>query len=227
MFVGGGAGGAGTDEGSARNAEGVVFEGQAWAQRACVAPLSFLRLAGLPVGLCNHPALGCFGTNDLVTMGEYVEFSIGEVFDIDHLVLGGLDGFDEFVKLEVDCPGVAVLGVLNEEDHEEGDDGRSRVDNKLPGIGVVIDGASDRPNDDDSDCRGECPTRTKIAAATVRKLAEVVLMWVLGPGGGFVIHGYSLGYQMQVKALTLLSPLQNPASPGMSVKWPLLSGISY
>src|ERR1051325_6327489 len=49
--------------------------------------------------------------------------------------------------------GVAVLRVLYEEDHQEGDDGRARVDDELPSVAELEERAGDAPDDDDA--RGE------------------------------------------------------------------------
>ena len=44
---------------------------------------------------------------------------------------------------------VAVLGVLDQEHHQEGDDRRAGVDDELPGVGEAEDRPADRPDDDD------------------------------------------------------------------------------
>ena len=41
---------------------------------------------------------------------------------------------NEFVKLDMHCLSVPVLRVLNEKNHEEGNDGCSGVYDELPGI---------------------------------------------------------------------------------------------
>ena len=59
------------------------------------------------------------------------------MLDVDHLVLRLVDGLDDFVQLQMNGAGVAILRVLDQEHHEEGDDGRAGIDDELPGIRVV------------------------------------------------------------------------------------------
>ena len=44
---------------------------------------------------------------------------------------------NEFVKLDMHCLRVAILRVLNEKNHEERDDGCSRIYDELPGIAEI------------------------------------------------------------------------------------------
>jgi hypothetical protein len=48
----------------------------------------------------------------------------------------------------VDDVVVPVLGVLNQKNHQESDDGRRRVDDQLPGIVVVKPGPGSSPHAD-------------------------------------------------------------------------------
>ena len=41
-----------------------------------------------------------------------------------------------YVEFHLDRGAVAVLRVLDQENHQEGDDGRAGVDDELPGVGV-------------------------------------------------------------------------------------------
>ena len=56
---------------------------------------------------------------------------------------------DQFVELGLERGAVAVLGVLDQEHHEEGDDGRPGVDDQLPGIGEAEKRPARGPDDDD------------------------------------------------------------------------------
>ena len=49
-------------------------------------------------------------------------------------VWGRATGYVQFVQLHLHGLGITVLGSLNEEYHQEGDDGRPRIDHQLPGI---------------------------------------------------------------------------------------------
>lgn len=53
--------------------------------------------------------------------------------------------------------GVAVLRFADEKHHQEGDDGRSGVDDELPRIGVVKSRAGQGPDDDDDNGPDEGP----------------------------------------------------------------------
>src|SRR5262245_12348889 len=55
---------------------------------------------------------------------------------------------------------VLVLGALNEEHHQERHDGRSGVDDELPGIGVLEDGPGDSPYEDSAECNRKGPRST-------------------------------------------------------------------
>jgi hypothetical protein len=52
---------------------------------------------------------------------------------------------EQLIELDLNRFGVAVLGVLNEEDHQECDDGRSGIDDELPGIAVLKERAGHQP----------------------------------------------------------------------------------
>ena len=84
----------------------------------------------------------------LAAFEDVVELGVGEVLDADELVLG-LRGADQLVELGLKGGVVAVLGVLDQEHHQEGDDRRAGVDHQLPGVGVVEERARDGPDEHD------------------------------------------------------------------------------
>ncbi len=65
--------------------------------------------------------------------------------------MGTLGGADQFIKLELDRRRVAVLRVLDQEHHQEGDDGGPGVDDQLPGVAVVEQGPGQEPQREDRD----------------------------------------------------------------------------
>jgi hypothetical protein len=79
---------------------------------------------------------------------EAVEFIIGEIFEVDEAVASAADGPEELVQFQVEGLGIAVLSVLNEEDHEERDDSGGGIDDKLPGVGEMEKGTENGPDDD-------------------------------------------------------------------------------
>src|ERR671927_112636 len=56
---------------------------------------------------------------------------------------------DQFIQLQLHRSTVPVLGVLDEEHHQESDDGRARVYDQLPGVAEPEYGTGDSPNQDD------------------------------------------------------------------------------
>jgi len=65
-------------------------------------------------------------------------------------VMSTFRGSDQFVEFHLDCFGVSILGVLNEKDHQEGDDRSASIYNQLPRVAKVKDRTRDDPNDDDT-----------------------------------------------------------------------------
>lgn len=115
-------------------------------------------LFALFAGSCNGILELLDGTCAAGASGDffYLMVKLGELFISQvlepHVVLAGtLGSAQEFVELELDCLAIAVLGVLNEKYHQEGDDSRPGVDDKLPGIAEVKDRPSARPYHHDED----------------------------------------------------------------------------
>ena len=102
------------------------------------------RLAERPDWLKDHTAIIEFARGGDNGIGEALSYLsqeilakagiVGLVLGANELIVGGLDGADQFIELEVHGQGIAILGVLDEEDHEEGDDGGAGVDDELPGL---------------------------------------------------------------------------------------------
>lgn len=69
---------------------------------------------------------------------------------------------DQFVQFDLDRLSVLVLGVLDQEDHQEGHDGRGGIDDELPGVAVVEQRSSGDPDQDDAagNREGDGPTST-------------------------------------------------------------------
>ena len=74
------------------------------------------------------------GGDFLDLMVQLGEFFVGQVLQAHVVLAGTLGRTQEFVELELDCLAIAVLGVLDEKYHQEGDDSRPGVDDKLPGV---------------------------------------------------------------------------------------------
>jgi hypothetical protein len=81
---------------------------------------------------------------------------VGQVLYADEKVLRSADT-NELVQLDLDRGRVAVLGILDEKDHQEGNNSRACVDDELPGIGKLKQRPADRPGKDGSQGKGEDP----------------------------------------------------------------------
>ena len=66
--------------------------------------------------------------------------------------------------------GVPVLHVLNQKNHQKGDDRRAGVDDQLPGIAEVEYRAGDAPDDDDQSRNDESG---RMAGSSRRPIGEV------------------------------------------------------
>ncbi len=71
---------------------------------------------------------------------------------------------NQLIKLDLNCSRVSILGVLNQKDHQERDDGSAGINYKLPSVAELKDWARDNPGNDYRHCQCEGPR----AAAEVR-----------------------------------------------------------
>src|SRR6266496_2057811 len=85
------------------------------------------------------------------------EVFVGKLLEVDHRCAGASYAFDKFIQLQVNRFCVAVLRVLNQKDHQKGDDRRAGVDDQLPGVRIVKHWTGDRPRHDDSYGENEGP----------------------------------------------------------------------
>jgi len=65
---------------------------------------------------------------------EFREFLVGVFLDVHQARAGPLHRLEQFVELELDGGGLAVLRALDQEDDQEREDGRRSIDDKLPSI---------------------------------------------------------------------------------------------
>ena len=91
---------------------------------------------------------------------------LAQVFDIHERVSRSVHCRDEFIELEMDCQRILVLGALDEEDHEESDNGRAGVDDELPGVGKMEKRSGDEPDQDDKKSQDE---RQRTAGAGLKR----------------------------------------------------------
>jgi hypothetical protein len=95
------------------------------------------------------------GENEIVR-AQGVELFFGELLDVQELVLGSTKGADDLVELDVHCLTIAVLRLLNDEDHQERDDRCSGVDDELPCVAEseVRAGHAPQHNQEESGSKG-------------------------------------------------------------------------
>jgi len=70
---------------------------------------------------------------------------------------------------------IAILGVLNNKDHQERDDRRPSVDNELPSIGIAEYRAGDCPDDDYEYCEQKSNRPPRLMGGSSRDVGEDVL----------------------------------------------------
>jgi len=58
-----------------------------------------------------------------------------QTLGVDQLLVGAFDRNQQLVQLQVKRLAILVLALLNQENHQERDDGRASVDDQLPGLG--------------------------------------------------------------------------------------------
>ena len=78
---------------------------------------------------------------------ETLEFFLRQILCVEHAVISCLDGKDQLIQFHLHRFAIAILCILNEEDHQKGDDRGTRINNQLPRITKVKDRPSNSPND--------------------------------------------------------------------------------
>ena len=96
-----------------------------------------IRLGVLILLFAPAATVVAFLANLLVLVGEFLQFIVREMLDVDHLVLRLVDRLDDLVQLQMTGAGVAILRVLDQEHHEERDDGRAGINDELPRVRIV------------------------------------------------------------------------------------------
>jgi len=78
---------------------------------------------------------------------QFLQFFVGKIFQIDQFISRFLQRANDLIEFQLHRLGIAVLGVLNQEHHQERDDGRPGIDDQLPGIGKMKSRAGQNPNE--------------------------------------------------------------------------------
>ncbi len=114
------------------------------------------------------------------------QFVVAEPLHIHQLIPRRTDRSNQLVELELSDLRVAILSILNDEHHQKGHDGRSGVDDQLPGVRESEDRTGDRPGEHDRERRGERPRRPYRTRESLREPAEPVE--TPRPSGGWDGH---------------------------------------
>jgi hypothetical protein len=101
---------------------------------------------------------------------QVVEFFFRHLLEIDQTIARAFDAADQLVELEMNGLRVAVLRVLDKKNHEKGHDCHAGVDDELPRVRVVEQGAGRGPGDDGRERGYECPGEPTSAASFLAKL---------------------------------------------------------
>lgn len=81
----------------------------------------------------------------LVPILDCHKLFFGQLFQIHQRIMRVSVAANKFIELHLHRNTVPVLGILNEEDHEKGDDRRSCIDHQLPRIAESEYGTRDEP----------------------------------------------------------------------------------
>lgn len=100
---------------------------------------------------------------------EALKLLIGKLLEIDEFIARVSNRANELVQFQMNCLCIAILGVLNQKYHQEGDNGRSGVYDQLPRVGKVKNGASNEPDDNDQQSCSKCPGAAEHAGGTPRE----------------------------------------------------------
>ena len=88
---------------------------------------------------------------------KFLQILVGEPFQIYQVIACPGEAANDFIELELDRLRVAVLGILDEEDHQESDDRGPGVDDQLPSVGIMKDMTAQSPNNDNRNGAHERP----------------------------------------------------------------------
>ena len=111
---------------------------------------------------------------DFLCVQNFLKFTVGQMLYADKIVARPFNRADQFVKLGLYRRAIAVLLVLNEENHQECNDGRAGIDHQLPCIRKMEYRAGRRPNQNDKTAKDKCDGLARIACHPVGKVRECV-----------------------------------------------------
>ena len=81
---------------------------------------------------------------------------VAKVFGCRVFIFRALHRQNQLGEFELDGQSIPVLGVLDEEDHQKGDDGRAGIDHELPSVAEVEKRAGNDLDDGNGDRQEKC-----------------------------------------------------------------------
>jgi hypothetical protein len=116
---------------------------------------------------------GIFFAQAVELISDVFEFVIRQVVEIDKRCAGAFNAAQEFVELQVEQFGTTILCVLNQKNHQKGDNRGPRVDHELPRVGKAKDRAGDYPHEDDARRHNKSPMRSNRRRRPLGASAEI------------------------------------------------------
>ncbi|TSC97424.1 MAG: Uncharacterized protein Greene101449_1208, partial [Candidatus Peregrinibacteria bacterium Greene1014_49] len=103
------------------------------------------------ITLSSEQCLACITRELLITVFDRHQF-----FKIHEGIVCVAIAADEFIELHLHRNAIAVLSVLNEKNHEEGNDGGSGIDHELPSVAETEHRTGEKPRDNDPAGEQKC-----------------------------------------------------------------------
>ena len=100
---------------------------------------------------------------------ELFQVFVGKILKINQCISRALNSTDDLVELQMHRFGVAVLGVLDEKDHQKRNNRGASINDELPGVGEMKGWSGQRPNDDDDNGAGKGPGAAQNSGRSARE----------------------------------------------------------
>ena len=133
---------------------------------------------------------------------ERFELIIGEVLDSGKFVFRTLHREDQFGQFQLNRHCIPILGVLNQEYHQKGDDRSAGIDNQLPCVAVAEQRSCRGPDDDHGDSKQECyrmscpcGDRMREPGKLRHQMRRMIFQSIISIVLPFIIHSERPGYQ--------------------------------
>ena len=104
-----------------------------------------------------------------------LQLFVGKILEVDEFIARVFDRPDELVQFQMNCFGVPVLRILNQEYHQERDNGRAGINNELPGVRKMKRWSGRGPNYDDENGYRERPRAAQNDRGVARENAKCIL----------------------------------------------------